>query len=78
MCMVRQEMRGDRERPNVIHFNLAMRALATGGQWERALELLEEMRSAGVSPDDRTFRTAIEVTKTEGGGGVGGGGGEGG
>lgn len=47
--------------PNVINYNLAIRALGKGGDWERATGLLEEMKEAGVSPDERTFNAAIEV-----------------
>ena len=54
-------MRGDGVPPNLINYNLAVRALGKGGDWERATGLLEDMKKAGVSPDDRTFNAAIEV-----------------
>ncbi|CAN0564514.1 unnamed protein product, partial [Ectocarpus sp. 12 AP-2014] len=56
-----QEMRGDGVPPNAINYNQAIRALGKGGDWERATGLLEEMKEAGVSPDERTFNAAIEV-----------------
>jgi len=58
---MRQEMRGDGVPPNLINYNLAVRALGKGGDWERATGLLKDMKKAGVSPDDRTFNAAIEV-----------------
>ncbi len=57
----RQEMRGDGVPPNLINYNLAVRALGKGGDWERATGLLNDMKKAGVSPDGRTFNAAIEV-----------------
>ncbi|CAN0397008.1 unnamed protein product, partial [Ectocarpus sp. 13 AM-2016] len=54
-------MRGDGVLPNAINYNQAIRALGKGGDWERAIGLLEEMKEAGVSPDERTFNAAIEV-----------------
>lgn len=58
---MRQEMKDDGITPNVINYNLAVRALGKGGDWERATGLLEEMKKAGVDPDDRTFNAAIEA-----------------
>lgn len=54
-------MRGDGVTPNLINYNLAVRALGKGGDWERATDLLKDMKKAGVSPDERTFNAAIEV-----------------
>lgn len=31
------------------------------GQWEKALELLEEMRRAGLRPDQNSYRFAMKV-----------------
>lgn len=47
--------------PNLISYNLAAKALGKGGDWARALGLLEEMKGAGVQPDSRTFAAVIEV-----------------
>ena len=41
-------MRGDGVPPNLISFNLAVKALGKGGDWERAISILEEMKSEGV------------------------------
>lgn len=57
-----QDMRGDGVPPNLINFNLAVKALGRGGDWERATSILGEMKSVGVAPDERTFSAAIEVT----------------
>ncbi|CAN0487461.1 unnamed protein product, partial [Scytosiphon promiscuus] len=54
-----EEMRGDGVEPNVINYNLAVRALGRGGEWRRATGLLAEMAEAGVRPDERTFNAAI-------------------
>ncbi|CAM9890561.1 unnamed protein product, partial [Sphacelaria rigidula] len=54
-------MRQDGVTPNVINYNLVVRALGRAGRWEQALELLEEMTHDGVEPDQRTFNAAIEV-----------------
>lgn len=54
-------MKEDGITPNVINYNLAVRALGKGGDWERATGLLEEMKKSGVDPDDRTFNAAIEA-----------------
>ncbi|CAN0093535.1 unnamed protein product, partial [Hapterophycus canaliculatus] len=54
-------MRVDGVQPNVINYNLSIRALGRGGDWRRATDLLAEMAEAGVRPDERTFNAAIEV-----------------
>lgn len=54
-------MRSDQVHPNVINYNLAVKALAKGGQWEQAVNILEDMERRGVSPDARTYSAAIEV-----------------
>lgn len=59
--LVSQDMRGDGVPPNLINFNLAVKALGKGGDWERATRILGDMKSGGVNPDERTFSAAIEV-----------------
>ena len=54
-------MRSEGVQPNVINYNLSIKALAKGGQWQRAMELLKSMEAAGVSPDERTYSALIEV-----------------
>ena len=63
--LVAQDMRGDGVPPNLINFNLAVKALGKGGDWERATRILGEMKSGGVDPDERTFSAAIEVLQSK-------------
>jgi pentatricopeptide repeat protein len=50
---------GVSESPNVITFSAAISACEKGGQWKRALSLLDEMRDNGVAPDVIIFNAAI-------------------
>jgi pentatricopeptide repeat protein len=52
--------------PNVISFNAAISACEKGGQWQRALSLLEEMRAAGVTPNVISFSAAISACEKGG------------
>jgi len=45
--------------PDVISYSTAISACEKGGQWERALELLEEMAAKGVAPDEITYSAPI-------------------
>ena len=47
--------------PDVITFSAAISACEKGGQWQRALALLDEMRAARVTPDVITFSAAISA-----------------
>ena len=53
------DLRGAGVAPDVYSFNAAISACEKGGQWERALSLLDEMRSAGVEPDVYSFNAAL-------------------
>ncbi|CAN0557002.1 unnamed protein product [Ectocarpus sp. 8 AP-2014] len=44
-------MAGEGLQPNVVCYGAAVDACAKGGQWERAVGLLQEMGDAGVEPD---------------------------
>ena len=47
--------------PDVISFSAAISACEKGGQWERALSLLEDIKSRGVEPDVISFSAAISA-----------------
>ena len=53
------EMQRQGINPDAISFNAAMAACLKGGEYERALALLDDMPGAGVRPDVVTFGTAI-------------------
>ena len=42
-------------------YNAAISAREKGQQWQRALELLEAMRAAGVAPDVISYSAAISA-----------------
>lgn len=52
---------GARRAPNVITYSAAISACEKGQQWERALELLEQMQAQGVRPEAITFNAAISA-----------------
>lgn len=45
--------------PNRFCYAAVIKALANGGQWERALEKLDEMRQLGMTPDAVVYTSAI-------------------
>jgi pentatricopeptide repeat protein len=47
--------------PNVITLSAAISACEKGGQWQKALELLESMESRGLEPDVIMLSAAIEA-----------------
>ena len=47
--------------PDVISFNTAISACANGGQWEKALNLLQELMNRGIEPDIICFNAAISA-----------------
>ena len=47
--------------PDVISYSAAISACEKGGQWERALALLEQMAARGVAPGVITYNAAIEA-----------------
>ena len=44
---------------NVISFNAVISACEKGGQWQRALSLLDDMHRAGVTLNAISFNAAI-------------------
>ena len=52
--------------PDVITYNAAISACEKGWQWERALELLEEMKSSGIEPDVISYSAAISACEKGG------------
>ena len=46
---------------NVIGFNAAISACGKGGQWQRALSLLDDMRKAGATMDVISFSAAVSA-----------------
>ena len=50
----------------MIIFSAAISACEKGGQWERALSLLDEMRESGVTPNVFSFNAAISACEKGG------------
>ena len=51
---------------DVFSFSAAISACEKGGQWERALSLLDEMRERGVTPDVISFNAVISACEKAG------------
>ena len=52
--------------PNTITFSAAISACEKDGQWERALELLTEMKTCGQEPNVITLTEASKSTRADG------------
>lgn len=46
--------------------NAVVDACRKGQQWEKALEMLEDMRRHGITPDDFTYTAAIAACRQGG------------
>lgn len=47
--------------PDVIVMTACMDALAAGGKWSEAITILDEMRSKGITPNERTYKVCAAV-----------------
>lgn len=43
----------------MIAMTACMDALAAGGKWSEAIKILDEMRSKGVTPNERTYKVCV-------------------
>jgi pentatricopeptide repeat domain-containing protein 1 len=59
-------MRTKGVKPDVITYNASISACEKGGQWEKALQLLEEMRAKGVEPDVILYSASISACEKGG------------
>lgn len=50
---------GKAAQPDAFTFNSVMYGMASAGEWERLLDLLEGMRVDGVAPDVVSYNTAM-------------------
>ena len=53
-------------RPDVVSYSTAIMACSRAGNWERALGLLQEMRSDGLAPNSTTFTAAMAACRQNG------------
>lgn len=58
---------GEGAHPDVFTFNSIMFGMASVGECERLLTVLDEMRAAGVPPDVVSFNTAMGACNKVGG-----------
>ncbi len=59
-------MQQRRLEPDVIRYNAAISAYEKGGQWEKALQLLDEMQQRRLEPDVISFNAALSACKNGG------------
>lgn len=45
--------------PNRFCYAAVIKALANGGQWQRALNKIDEMRELGMTPDHIVYMSAV-------------------
>lgn len=45
--------------PDVIAMTACMDALAAGGKWSEAIKILDDMRSKGITPNERTYKVRL-------------------
>lgn len=43
----------------MIAMTACMDALAAGGKWSEAIMILDQMRSKGVTPNERTYKVCV-------------------
>lgn len=48
--------------PSVSTYNVVVEALAKAGEWQRALEVLSEMKREGVRPTEFTYNRCMTGT----------------
>jgi len=61
LILLRHHMRADGVEPDVMSYNIAMRALVNNGQCDRGDALFVEMSSQGLKPDAFSFAIAIDA-----------------
>jgi len=53
-------------KPDVITYSAAISACEKGGQWEKALALLQQMRGVGITPNVITYSASIQACASSG------------
>lgn len=48
-------------KPDLVAYTAVMDCCGKAGQWEMALNLMQEMRDEGLKPDRMTYNTAIDA-----------------
>lgn len=66
---MRLSVLGEGARPDVFTFNSIMHGMASVGECERLLSVLDEMKEAGVPPDVVSYNTAMGACNKVGWGG---------
>lgn len=47
--------------PQLHQYNVAMKALSAGGQWQSVVDVLRQMVAAAVRPDVVSYTTAVKA-----------------